>query len=56
MRTIKILDETTLKNIFSNAEVLINCNREMLTQLEESMATTDTGDEVQIGTVFTQLV
>lgn len=56
MRTMAILDENHLYKIFSNVEVLINTNVEMLAQLEKQMETTQTGDDVLIGTVFTQLV
>jgi len=55
MRTMAILDENHLYKIFSNVEVLINTNVEMLAQLEKQMETTQTGDDVLIGTVFTQL-
>lgn len=51
-----ILDEKNLYNVFSNVEVLINCNKEMLDQLEKTMQTTTAGDDIRIGDVFTQLV
>lgn len=54
MRTMQILDENNLKRIFSNVEVLIACNQEMLIQLEKAIQTNQ-GDDIQIGHVFTQL-
>uniref|UniRef100_A0A7S4M713 DH domain-containing protein n=1 Tax=Vannella robusta TaxID=1487602 RepID=A0A7S4M713_9EUKA len=55
MRAMAILDDKSLYNVFSNVEVLINCNKEMLTQLENTIQTTNAGDDVTIGDVFTQL-
>ena len=51
----QILPENFLYNIFSNVELLINCNKEMLKELEEKMSVA-VGDEVLIGQVFTKLV
>ena len=56
MRTMASVDEKTLYSIFSNVEVLINCNKEMLTQLEQVMHDNEGSDDVVIGFVFTQLV
>jgi len=54
LRAMQILDEHNLKNIFSNVEVLINCNKEMLDQLEKAIQSNQ-GDDTKIGHVFTQL-
>ena len=51
-----ILDEKTLYHVFSNVEVLINCNKEMLDQLAKPIQTTTAGDELKIGDIFTTLV
>mmetsp|Transcript_124780 Transcript_124780/g.186397 ORF Transcript_124780/g.186397 Transcript_124780/m.186397 type:complete len:518 (-) Transcript_124780:63-1616(-) len=55
LRAMAILDDKSLYNVFSNVEVLINCNKEMLTQLEGTIQTTNVGDDVTIGSVFTAL-
>ena len=52
----QVMPENTLLSIFSNVEVFINCNKEMLKELEEKMAASKSGDEVQIGKVFAKLV
>mmetsp|Transcript_32457 Transcript_32457/g.55527 ORF Transcript_32457/g.55527 Transcript_32457/m.55527 type:complete len:564 (+) Transcript_32457:74-1765(+) len=54
LRTMKIATEQVLYNIFSNLEVLIHCNEEMLKELEQ-VIDAKTGAEVQIGEVFTKL-
>ena len=50
------VDDKTLYSIFSNLEVLIHCNKEMLAQLEKVMENTPPGEDQVIGFVFTQLV
>ena len=55
MRTMQVITEQVIYSIFSNLEVLINCNKEMLRELEQ-VIDAETGAEVQIGEVFTKLV
>ena len=55
LRTMQVATEQILYSIFSNLEVLINCNKEMLKELEIVMDA-KTGGEVEIGEVFTKLV
>jgi hypothetical protein len=50
-----VLEEKVLYSIFSNLEVLINCNKEMLIQLEKIITETPAGDDVTIGHAFTGL-
>lgn len=56
LRTLEVVSEQVIYAIFSNVEVLINCNKEMVNELEVA---TDNGnkwgDEVQIGPIFTKL-
>eukprot|EP00339_Tiarina_fusa_P014402 CAMPEP_0117009036 /NCGR_PEP_ID=MMETSP0472-20121206/8327_1 /TAXON_ID=693140 ORGANISM="Tiarina fusus, Strain LIS" /NCGR_SAMPLE_ID=MMETSP0472 /ASSEMBLY_ACC=CAM_ASM_000603 /LENGTH=436 /DNA_ID=CAMNT_0004711225 /DNA_START=18 /DNA_END=1329 /DNA_ORIENTATION=+ len=54
LRTMEIASEQVLYSIFSNVEVLIHCNKEMLKALEEVIGD-KTGGNVQIGGVFTKL-
>ena len=51
----EVVTEQTLYAIFSNVEVLIGCNKEMLKELE-SVIGDRTGGDIQIGQVFTKLV
>jgi len=56
MRTMEVLNEQALYAIFSNLEVLINCNKEMLKELEQVMSTQSVeGGDVHLGDVFTKL-
>lgn len=54
LRTMQVLTEQAIYSIFSNLEVLINCNKTMLSELEKIIDAT-TGAEVEIGEVFTKL-
>lgn len=54
LRTMQVVTEQVLYSIFSNLEVLINCNKEMLKELEIVMDA-KTGGDVEIGEVFTKL-
>ena len=56
LRTVEILDEKTIYSIFSNVEVLIGCNTEMLKGLGDKMQNTTSGVEITIGSVFSMLV
>lgn len=57
MRAMEVMNEQALYGIFSNVEVLINCNKEMLKELEQVMSTQGgEGGDVHIGDVFTKLV
>ena len=55
LRTMEVASDQVLYNIFSNVEVLINCNKEMLRELEQVMRA-EAGGDVHIGDVFTKLV
>lgn len=58
LRTMGIIDEQELKQIFSNVEVLIHCNKEMLKQLESVIGDNSNGKfdgDIQIGEIFTKL-
>jgi len=52
LRTMSVLDEQKEKQIFSNVEVLLGCNMEMLNGLESVMSG---NSSITIGDVFTQL-
>lgn len=51
----EVVPEQTLYSIFSNVEVLIHCNKEMLKELEVVIGD-KAGVDIQIGEVFTKLV
>ena len=54
----QVVPEPSLYNIFSNVEVLINCNKEMLKLLEPKIAEMEEmeNENVLIGECFTVLV
>lgn len=51
----EVVSEQILYSIFSNVEVLIHCNKEMLKELEVVIGD-KAGVDIQIGEVFTKLV
>lgn len=55
MRTIASVDDKALYAIFSNVEVFIHFNKEMLLRLEKIVEDTPPGQDEVIGFVFTQL-
>lgn len=52
-----MVPEPTLYNIFSNIEVIINCNKEMLKEFDEQRASAaNTEEGLKVGQVFLKLV
>ena len=55
-RTIGLLDEVTLGRIFSNIEVAINTNYELLYQLQTVMNSDSITNETCVGKAFIEIV
>lgn len=56
LRAMELVSDQVIYAIFSNVEVLLGCNKEMVKEMDEATnGGTKDGDEVQVGQCFTKL-